>query len=114
VTPGDCRDALVGGRLPDGFVRWVLRVGPRREVGMDATRLADAIVVVDGGALEITCRAGTCRRFERGAMIPIGRLPGARLRSAGPGPLVLVAVARRPSGPATDEFRRGAGSHRHS
>jgi hypothetical protein len=43
-------------------------------------------------------------------MIPIARLPVARLRSAGSGPLVLVAVSRgQPR--TTDEFLREAGSY---
>ena len=103
-------EALFRGPLPEGFSRRVFRVAPGLELGLDPDRLPDAVVVVEQGELELECRAGTCRRFGRGSMIPIARLPVSHLRSVGAGPLVLVAVSRaRPS--ATDEFRRGAGSY---
>jgi hypothetical protein len=88
-------DALLRGPLPEGFSRRVLCVAPGLELGLDAGRLPDAIVVVEQGELELECRAGACRRFARGSMIPIARLPVSRLRSVGPGPLVIVAVSRR-------------------
>jgi hypothetical protein len=88
-------EALFRGPLTEGFSRRVFRVAPGFELGMEASRLDDAIVVVVRGELELECRAGTTRRFGRGSMIPIARLPAARLRSVGPGPLVVVAVSRR-------------------
>ena len=96
--------------LPAGFSRRVFRVAPGLELGLEAGRLPHAIVVVEQGELELECRAGTCRRFGRGSMIPIARLPIAHLRSVGAGPLVLVAVSRAPVR-ATDEFPRDAGSY---
>jgi hypothetical protein len=77
---------------PEGFSRRVLRAAPGREISLEHAR--DAIVVVEAGELELECRAGGCRRFARGSMIPIARLPVAHLRSVGSCPLVLVAVAR--------------------
>jgi hypothetical protein len=103
-------DALLRDPLPEGFSRRVLRVAPGFELGLEPHGLSDAIVVVEQGELELECRAGTCRRFGRGSMIPIGRLPMTRLRSVGPGPLVLVAVSRA-SPPGTDEFLRDPGSY---
>ncbi len=104
-------EALFRGPLPEGFSRRVFRVPPERELGLEPDRLPDAIVLVERGELEVECPAGARRRFGRGSLIPIGRLPASRLRSVGPRPLVLVAVSRaRPS--VTDEFRRDAGSHR--
>jgi hypothetical protein len=111
TADGSAGDALCRGPLPEGFARRVFRVPPGRELGLEPGRLPDAIVVVERGELELECRAGTCRRFGRGSMIPSARLPAFRLRSVGPGPLVLVAVWRARL-PATDEFRRDAGSHR--
>jgi hypothetical protein len=103
-------DALFRDPLPEGFSRRVFRLEPGLELGLAPGRLPDAIVVVEEGEVELECRAGTCRRFACGSMIPIGSLPVAWLRSVGAGPLVLVAVSRaRPS--ATDEFRRDAGSY---
>ena len=103
-------DALFPDPLPAGFARRVLRVAPGLELDFEASGVPDAIVVVEQGELELECRAGTCRRFGRGSMIPIARLPIAHLRSVGAGPLVLVAVSRAPVR-ATDEFRRDAGSY---
>ena len=102
-------DALFRDPLPEGFSRRVLRVAPGFELGLEPDGLSDAIVVVEQGELELECRAGTWRRFGRGSMIPIARLPITHLRSVGPGPLVLVAVSRA-SSPGTDEFLSDPGS----
>jgi hypothetical protein len=95
----DC-GALFRAPLPDGFSRRVFRVAPGLSLDLEWFRLPDAIVVVEQGGLEIECRAGTSRSFGPGSMIPISRLPVARLRSVGPSPLVLVAVSR--ASPETD------------
>jgi hypothetical protein len=96
--------------LPKGFSRRVLRVASGLELGLEPRCLHDAIVVVERGELEVECRSGTLRRFGRGSMITIARLPIAHLRSVGADPLVLVAVLRT-SLPATDEFLRDCGSY---
>jgi hypothetical protein len=101
-------DALLRDPLPLGFSRRVLQVAPG--FGLEPDGLSDAIVVVEQGELELECRAGTCRRFGCGSMIPMARLPIARLRSVGPRALVLVAVWRS-SPPGTDEFLRDPGSY---
>ena len=106
TADGSADDALFRGPLPDGFAMRVYRAAPGRELGLEPAPPADAIVVVEQGELELDCRAGAWRRFGRGSMIPIARLPVARLRSVGSRPLVLVAVAR-----ASDEFPCAAGSH---
>jgi hypothetical protein len=103
-------DGLFRAPLPAGFSRRVFRVAPGLELGLGPGGLPDAIVVVEQGELELECRAGTCRRFAPGSMLPIARLPIAHLRSVGPGPLVLVAVSRA-GGDGTDEFQRGLGSY---
>jgi hypothetical protein len=98
MTPdeGAC-GALFRAPLPEGFSKRVFRVATGLELGLEPGHLDGAIVVVEQGELELECRAGTCRRFGRGSMIPLARLPVARLRSIGPGPLVLVAVSRAPA-----------------
>jgi hypothetical protein len=101
-------EGLFRGPLPAGFSRRVFRVAPGRALGVEPGRLSDAIVLVEQGELELECRAGTCRRFGRGSMIPIARLPIAHLRNVGPGPLVLAAISRGRRR-ATDEFLRDAG-----
>lgn len=92
--------------LPDGFMRSVIRVAPG--LGLEPERLAGALVIVQHGELEIECTAGTARRFGRGSMVCIARVPVARLRNSGHDPLVLVAVSRLM---AADEFRLDAGSY---
>jgi hypothetical protein len=90
-------DALVHGPLPDGFTRRVLRITPGLALEVEWFRLPDTVVVVEQGRLEIECRAGTCRSFGRGSVIPIARLPVAGLRSVGASPLILVALSRAPA-----------------
>lgn len=99
-------DALFRDPLGKGFAMRVYRAAPGRDLGLEPAPPTDAIAVVAQGELELACRAGACRRFGRGSMIPIARLPVARLRSVGSRTLVLVAVAR-----ASDDFPRAAGSH---
>jgi hypothetical protein len=106
TTEESAGDALFRDPPPEGFARQVYRAAPGRELDLEPARLPDAIVVVEQGELELECQAGGRRRFGRGSMIPIARLPVAHLRSVGSRPLVLVAVAR-----ASDEFPRAAGSH---
>jgi hypothetical protein len=105
MTTHESAGALFRGPLPQGFCRHVFRVAPGLELDLEPGGLPDAIVVVEQGELELECRAGTCRRFGRGSMIPIALLPVSHLRSVGPGPLVLVAVSRAPLR-VTDEFLR--------
>ena len=99
-------DALFRDQQAEGFAMRVYRAAPGRDLGLEPAPPTDAIAVVAQGELELQCRAGACRRFGRGSMIPLARLPVARLRSVGLRPLVLVAVAR-----ASDDFPRPAGSH---
>ena len=94
TTAEGAGDALFADPLPAGFTRRVLRVAPGHELGVEPARLSEALVVVEQGAVELVCRAGTCRRFGRGSMLPIVLPPVSHLRSVGPGPLVLVAVSR--------------------
>jgi hypothetical protein len=103
-------EAIFRDPLPAGFSRRVLRVAPGLELDLDAPGIPDALVLVQEGEIELECRAGTRRRFGRGSMIPITRLPAAHARSVGPGPLVLVTVSRA-SLPRTDEFLRDSGSY---
>jgi hypothetical protein len=106
TADGSAGDALFRDPLPDGFAIHVYRAAPGRDLGLEPAPPRGAIVVVEQGALELECLSGACRRFGRGSMIPIARLPVAHIRSVGSRPLVLVAVAR-----ASDEFPRAAGSH---
>ena len=99
-------EALFRDPPAEGFAMRIYRAAPGRDLGLEPAPPTDAIAVVEQGELELQCRAGACRRFERGSMIPLARLRVARLRSVGSRPLVLVAIAR-----ASDDFPRAAGSH---
>jgi hypothetical protein len=111
MTLGESADrALFRDPLPEGFCRSVFRVAPGLELAVGSSGLHGAIVTVEQGEIELECRAGARRRFGRGSMIPIARLPVARIRSVGTGPLVLVAVSRAQL-QATDDFLRDGGSH---
>jgi hypothetical protein len=103
-------EALFRHPLPAGFSRRVLRVAPGLELDLEAVGMLDAIVVVEDGEAELECRSGIRRRFGRGSMMPIARLPIAHLRSVGLDPLVLVAVSRGARG-RTDDFLRDSGSY---
>ena len=103
---GSVCDALLREPVPDGFTRRVYRVAPG--FALEPQHLSGALMIVQEGELEVECRADMSRRFARGSMVCIARIPVARLRNAGTDPLVLVAVSRLP---ATDEFRRDAGSY---
>jgi hypothetical protein len=95
MTPDESAgDALFRGPLPAGFSRQVLRVAAGLHLDLEARGVPGAIVVVEEGVIELECRSGTRRRFGRGSMIPIARLPLTHVRSVGPGPLVLLAVSR--------------------
>jgi hypothetical protein len=102
--------ALFRDPLPAGFSKRILRIAPGLELDFGARGVPNAIVLVEEGEAELECRSGTRRRFSRGSMIPLARLPIAHLRSVGPRPLVLVAVSRAPLR-ATDEFLRDPGSY---
>ena len=103
-------DALFRDPLPEGFSRTVLHAAPGLELRLQQGRLPDAIVIVEEGELELECDQGGRRRFGRGSMIPLARLPITQLRSVGADPLVLVAVSRA-SLPRTDEFPSDPGSY---
>ena len=110
MTSQGAGDALFREPLPAGFSRRVVRVEPGLGLDLEASRMPDAMWVVEQGELELECRSGTRRRFGRGSMIPIARLPIVHVRNIGPGPLVLVAVSRAPQ-QESDEFLRDAGSY---
>ena len=110
MTREGAGDALCSDPLPAGFSRRVIRVEPGLELDPDASRVLDAMWVVEHGELELECASGTRRRFGRGSMITIARLRMAHVHSVGPGPLVLVAVSRA-SLENIDEFPRRPGSY---
>src|SRR4029453_3462500 len=82
MSAGECAgDAIFRGSLPECFSRRVFRLAPGLELALEPGLLPDTVIVVEQGELELECRAGTCRRFARGSLIPIALLPVSRLRS---------------------------------
>jgi len=71
-------------------------VAPGGDRPYDAAEWRDAIVLVQGGPLELDCEAGGCRRFEAGAVLCLDGLALRLLRNPGPAAIRVVAVSRRP------------------
>jgi hypothetical protein len=86
-------------RVPQRFERRVLAIEPGVEVPFVAADWRDAIVLVQGGALELDCQAGGCRRFEAGAVLCLDGLALRLLRNPGPAAIRVVAVSRRAEAP---------------
>jgi hypothetical protein len=83
------------GRLPPGFERWWLALGPGVERPTDRSEWAGAIVVIERGRLEVCCAAGGRATYEAGALLPLGWLPVLALRNPGAVETRLVAIRRR-------------------
>ena len=81
------------------FERRVVTLEPGVELPFVAAEWRDAIVLVQGGALELGCRAGGWRRFDAGAVLCLDGLGLRVLRNPGPAAIRVVAVSRR-DGPA--------------
>jgi hypothetical protein len=97
MSTDDCRERLsiAGRRLPPAFVRREVTVAPGDERAYDPEEWQDALVVVERGEIELECHAGHLARFRRGDILWLTGLPLRVLRNRGPGPAVLVSVARR-------------------
>ena len=86
-------------RVPRRFERRVVAIEPGGEVPFVAAEWRDAIVLVQGGPLELDCQAGGRRRFEAGAVICLDGLPLRVLRNPGAAAIRVVAVSRRDGRP---------------
>lgn len=80
--------------LPRGFRRWEVVVGPGAARPYDADEWRGAIVVVEGGVLDLVCREGRRTRLTAGAILFLADLPLRELANPGTDPVVLIAVAR--------------------
>lgn len=89
------RPAFLGREVPAAFEvrRIVVEAGDERPY--DEAEWRDSIVVVESGSIELECRCGSRRGFERGAVIWLIGLPLRALHNREPVPTVLVAVSRR-------------------
>ncbi|MGH2779996.1 MAG: hypothetical protein ACRDNE_16115 [Gaiellaceae bacterium] len=101
------RLSLLGRRLPSAFQLRTVAVAPGREQAYDEADWRDAIVVVERGAIEVECLAGSRRCFGSGDVLWLVGLPIRAVHSRGREAAVLVAVSRR------DEPRAPSSSHGH-
>jgi hypothetical protein len=128
VGDGDLVDLLLRPDLPAGFERWRLIVPPGTSRATSGEAWAGAMVLVEQGSLEVSCRAGGRREFDQGDMLVLGLLPLRSLRNTSPVELRLLAVRRAGARPraaflrvirrhwslaCTDEFHSADRSTRH-
>ena len=85
-------------RVPRRFARRVVAIEPGDELPFVAADWRDAIVLVQGGPLELGCHAGGWRRFDAGAVLCLDGLALRVLRNPGPAAIRVVAVSRRAGG----------------
>lgn len=89
-------------RLAQEFDVRLIALAPGSERPFDERDWADAIVVVERGAVEVECRSGVCRTFASGDVLCLSGLPLCALRNRGHITAVLSAVSRR-RGPAESD-----------
>ena len=85
--------------VADRFVRRQVVLGPGDRRPYDQKEWDDALVIVKRGEVDLECRNGGRMRFIAGDMLWLTGLPLRSLRNPGPGPVVLVAIARRSATP---------------
>lgn len=81
--------------LPPEMVRRVVTLAPGERCAYRAEDWADALVVVEDGAIELEAESGDRRRLARGAVLWLVGLPLRALHNVGRHPAVIVAVSRR-------------------
>lgn len=95
--PGPERLSFLGRRLPPWVELRMVVVEPGHRLAFDQADWCDAIVAVEGGALELECQGGSRRRFVPGDLLWLSGLPLRALHNPGRDPAVLSVVARRPA-----------------
>jgi quercetin dioxygenase-like cupin family protein len=103
--PGPERLSFLGRRLPSWVELRVVVVAPGHRLAFHPADWRDAVVVVEGGELEVEWLGGSCQRFVRGDLLCLSGLPLRALHNPGREPTVLAVVSRRPApmglGPVT-------------
>jgi hypothetical protein len=94
--PGAAPLSFLGRRVPPAFRVRVVTIGPGGALAYEAADWADALVVVERGALELACASGGSVHLTAGDVLCLAGLPVLALRNPGPEPVVLSAVSRRP------------------
>jgi quercetin dioxygenase-like cupin family protein len=92
---GPERLSFLGRRLPSWVELKTVVLEPGHRLAFDQADWRDAIVVVEGGALELECLGGSRERFVRGDLLWLCGLPLRALHNPGREPVVLSVVARR-------------------
>ena len=89
-------DGLDLGELAVAFERWrmVIAAGTERPTSPDDW--ADALVIVEHGAIEVVCRDGARRTYGPGSLLCLSWVTVECLRSPGPSDTVIAAVRRLP------------------
>ena len=110
--PGPERLSFLGRRLPAWAERRIVVVAPGHRLAYDQADWRDAVVVVEGGELEVEWLGGSCQRFVRGDLLCLGGLPLRALHNPGCEPTVLTVVSRRqaPMSPGPAGRLNGDGS----
>jgi quercetin dioxygenase-like cupin family protein len=76
------------------FRRRVVELAPGEELDIDADRWRDALVLLEGGEVELECAAGERSRFAAGAVLCLPP-PVRLLRNSGSEPARLISISRR-------------------
>ena len=94
MTGGPHEISFTGRRCPGSFRVRTLTLQPADAIDFIPVDWADAVVIVERGALEVECQTGRCATFAQGAVLVLDGLALRRLRNAGSTPLVLSALSR--------------------
>ena len=81
--------------LPTAFERRLVVVDPGRMREYDTREWIDALVIVEGGEIELETALGSRWRFARGDILWLMGLPVRALHNRGREPVILVAVRRK-------------------
>ena len=82
--------------LPRAFDLRLVAIPPGCSEPYDAAVWADALVVVERGAVQLECARGGRRAFAAGSVIFLTGLPLRSIHNPGPEPALLAAVSRSP------------------
>jgi hypothetical protein len=81
--------------LPASFERRLVVVDPGRMREYDTREWIDALVIVEGGEIELESALGARWRFARGHILWLMGLPLRALHNKGREPVTLVAIRRK-------------------
>jgi hypothetical protein len=89
------RLSFLGALLPPAFERRMVSIAPGARLAYEAADWLGALVVVEGGEVELEGMCGSRRRFGSGDVLWLAGLPLRALHNAGCEPALLSAVTRR-------------------